>query len=442
MKALLFAAAALGQACCYGALLFLGNLRQHVPETLGIFAACFLLYLLTLRLLLGKMNSSALPPATDKTYLLAVLVAALVFRCILWPSVPSLSDDIFRYVWEGKVVANGLNPFALAPEASGLAHLRDAAVYPLVSRPQLTAIYPPLAQLIFAAASAASYSVMSLKTAFIFFDLGTIGLLLVILAKLHISPLRVAVYALNPLVIVEFSGSGHLDSAGIFFMVLALYFFIQGRRLLPAGALALAFLVKLLPVLLLPFLARERKLSAVAVFTGVAAAGMLPFLDAGRGLYATLTVYADNWLSNGSLFNLLLYCIPDNQDARRIAASLFCLCAAGFYYRMSRDARPVEPHAFFRQCLFMLGLAFAFTPVLHPWYVCWVVPLLALAPNRAWLLFSGLVFTAYWVLHAYAATGKWRESPAVLLLEYLPLYGLLLFDYVRAAAQKAHVNTG
>lgn len=438
MKVLLPAGALLGQACCYGALLFLGDLRRHVPATMFIFGLCFLLYLLTLRRLLHHHDSDADRPRHGRrgSYLASILGCALCFRLILWPAAPSLSDDIYRYVWEGRVVASGHNPFALAPDAPELEHLRDGTIHPLVSRPRLTAIYPPLAQLMFAAAVAVDDSVAAMKGAFLLFDCATVGLLLLTLRSLGKSPLQAAVYALNPLVIVEFSGSGHLDSAGIFFMVLALYCFTQRRRLWAAGALALAFLVKLLPALLLPVVGRSRKLSSAAVFAAVAAAGALPFLDAGRGLYATLTVYADNWLFNGSLYNLIFLLIPDNQDARRVAAVLFCLCAAAWWYRL-RDANERSgPDAVFRQCQFLLGLALAFTPVLHPWYMCWMVPILAIAPCRAWLLFSGLVFSAYWVLRDFEAAGLWRESPAVLLFEYLPLYGLLLFDCASNAARK------
>lgn len=436
MRNALLIGAALGQACCYGSLLYWGNLRLHIPGALCIFGTCFLLYLLTLRLL-HQLDSDGQHPRHGYrgTCLACMLGCALCFRLILWPAPPSLSDDIYRYVWEGRAVASGHNPFALAPDAPELEHLRDGAIHPLVSRPHLTAIYPPLAQLIFAAISAVDYSVMAVKGAFILFDLATVGLLLFILNTLGRSPLLAAVYALNPLVIVEFAGSGHLDSAGIFFMMLAIVLLTQRRRLWAAGALALAFLVKLLPVLLLPVLGRDKKLSSAAVFTAVAVVVTLPFLDAGRGLYATLTVYADNWLFNGSLYNLIFLLIPDNQDARRVAAALFCLCAGGWWYRLRAKNGRSSPDTVFRQCLFLLGLALAFTPVLHPWYVCWVVPILAIVPCRAWLLFSGLVFSAYWVFGDFETSGLWRESPAVLLLEYLPLYGLLLFDYAVNAAK-------
>ncbi len=179
MKALLFAVAAFGQAGCYTGLLLLGNLREHIPEALGLFAAAFMLYTLTLRLLLRTTCPECGETEANKGFslknrpLLAVLGLALLYRCIMLPAVPSLSDDIYRYIWEGRVVSEGLNPFALSPDAPALAHLRDAEIYPLVSRKHLPAIYPPCSQFIFALASGINYSVTAMKAAFSLFDLAT-----------------------------------------------------------------------------------------------------------------------------------------------------------------------------------------------------------------------------------------------------------------------------
>jgi len=446
MKLLLLCAAALGQAGCYLALLFLGNLRRHVPETLCIFAVCFLLYLLTLRLLLRNEYPERNAPAARQTfmhsnrYLTAVLGLAVLFRLILWPSIPSLSDDLYRYSWEGRVICSGHNPYALSPDAPELKDLRDMKIFPLVSRPNLSTIYPPVAQLIFATASAVSYSVASMKAIFIFFDLAVLALLLRILTTLGKNPLLSAIYALNPLIVIEFSGSGHLDSAGIFFMILALYFCLKRREKLSAVALAMAFLVKLLPLLLLPIIAHKKKFLSFAFFIIISVAAFLPFISAGQKLFASLSLYTENWMFNGSCYNLLLLFVPDNQTARRIIAALFCLVAAAAYYRFNNINRLEHPEIIFRQCLFILGLLLLFTPIVHPWYVCWVVPLVAVVQNRAWLLFSGLVFASYWVLREFNASGQWQESPAVLLIEYLPLYALLLFDYVQARGKNVHAS--
>ena len=430
MKAFLFAAAALGQSVCYLGLLRIGNLRQHIPEALVLFAVAFLLYILTLRILPKKDNADFRSTIIKKRYLLSILALALLFRCILLPSIPSLSDDIYRYVWEGRVVSEGLNPFALAPDSPALAHLRDATIFSLISRTHLTTIYPPLAQYIFAAASFVNYSVYSMKAAFIIFDLATIGLLLLTLNALSLNPLRVALYAINPLVIIEFSGSGHLDSAGICFMMLSLYLCLKRKSLCSAAVLALSFLVKLFPLLLLPAIMRTRKAAVSLIFFCISASAFLPFLNAGQGLFQSLGIYAKNWMFNSALHTLLLQVVQDNQLARRIAAFIFIAIAAGIYYSIFKRQDLEDSISTHHACFLLLGAFLLCTPVVHPWYVCWIVPFLTIAPNRAWLLLSGAVFGSYWILRGFAATGQWLESPVVLCLQYIPFFTLLLYDWL------------
>ena len=436
MKPVLFATAALGQAGCYLGLLFIGDLRQNIPAALALYGAAFVLFILTLHLLPNEEDSDAWSATINKRYLLAVLALALVFRCILWPSVPSLSDDIYRYVWEGKIVSNGLNPFALAPDSPALADLRDATIFPLISRPNLMTIYPPLAQFIFAAASVVNYSVFSMKAAFIIFDLATIGLLMLTLCALNMNPLRVALYAINPLVIVEFSGSGHLDSAGICFMMLALYLSLKRKSLSSAAVLALSFLVKLFPLLLLPAIMRTRKAAALLIFFYVSAIAFLPFLDAGQGLVHSLGIYTKDWMFNSAIHTLLLQLVQNNQIARRIAALIFISIAAGIYYCFFKGQNNGKPESIYHAGFMLLGAFLLCTPVLHPWYVCWIVPFLVIAHNRAWLFLSGAVFGSYWVLRGFASAGQWLESPTVLCLQYIPFFALLLYDWRRQIRKK------
>ena len=85
----------------------------------------------------------------------------------------------------------------------------------------------------------------------------------------------------------------------------------------------------------------------------------------------------------------------------------------------------------------VLGLLLLVTPVLHPWYVCWIVPFLVIYPNRAWILLTGSVFLSYWVLKGYVASGVWEENLLVVTLEYVPFYGLLLFDGIQGFRKRS-----
>ena len=262
MKRIFFLLAA-GQGACYAAVLLTGNLRQNIVCAELCFFAAFVLYLVSL-LVLRTAENSGMPDGEGAAgtarrffkknyYLLGIIVFAICFRGILWLSPPTLSDDIYRYVWEGKLTVSGINPFAVPPEDPALAQLRDQVIYPGINRRDLAAVYPPLSQVIFALTAWLSPTLHAMKLTFIIFDVLSIGILLLTLRELTIDDTRIAIYALNPLIIMEFAGSGHSDSAGIFFLLCALYFFLKKRTCSPVACLALSVLNKFLPLVFCRF---------------------------------------------------------------------------------------------------------------------------------------------------------------------------------------------
>ncbi len=134
------------------------------------------------------------------------------------------------------------------------------------------------------------------------------------------------------------------------------------------------------------------------VFFCLASAAFLPFLDAGRGLFHSLGIYTRDWMFNSPLHTLLLQLVKNNQIARLIAAVIFIAIATGIYYGYFKNQNREEPETAYHICFMLLGAFLLCTPVVHPWYICWMIPFLAIAPNRAWLFLSGAVFGSYWVL--------------------------------------------
>lgn len=130
---------------------------------------------------------------------------AVLVRLILLVMEPGY--DIWRYLWEGRVTFAGLNPYQMAPNAQALSFLQDAAVWPQVGHPALTAVYPPLAQLSFAGITAASSTVLAFKLVFVLADL---GVALLLHRRFGLS--SAMLYAWNPIVVYSFAGGGHYDS--------------------------------------------------------------------------------------------------------------------------------------------------------------------------------------------------------------------------------------
>jgi hypothetical protein len=421
-----------GQLLCYLYLTSLCDVRRNIIACeIGFFAA-FLLYGTTLFFL--RNRHSAMP--TIKSPLRIILCMAICFRLCMWVSTPSLSDDIYRYLWEGKLVAAGLNPFAHAPSDPALAQLQDSAVFPHINHKSYSAIYPPLNQFIFALSAVTSPTITAMKMTFILFDLLTMALLFLILRERQLPLSRIIIYAWNPLVIMEVAGSGHLDSAGIFFLMLALYLFTKNRSWSPAFALALSFLIKFIPLIFLPFLLIRRKAFNLYIFFFTAVLFYLPFLDAGRKLFESLLAYSEHWVFNASLHDLILWLGVSPFRARGISLMLLIMTVAALfvgYIQIKRDAREAS---IYYVGFITLGSFLLLTPTLHPWYLCWMVPFLVIFPNRAWIYLTGSVFLSYLILKRYAEAGVWQENTAVKLAEYLPFYTLLLYDAVRGYRAK------
>jgi hypothetical protein len=346
----------------------------------------------------------------------------------MWLSPPTLSDDIYRYLWEGKLTSLGINPFEYAPDDLALEHFRDAETYPNINHKELLTIYPPLNQFIFAASAYLHPTISTLNMTFILFDLFTIAILILTLRTLTMDLNRIVIYAWNPLVIMEFAGSGHLDSAGIFLLMLALYLCIQQRNFSPAFVLALSCLNKFLPGIFLPFVLRKKKLPGIGIFFLMVILCYIPFLSAGKKIFTSLRIYAEHWFFNASLYDIFVWMLCDTLIAKKICAALFLLLGIGLFVWFSRRMENERPLSLYRAGFTIMGAFLLLTPVVHPWYVCWIIPFLAIFPNRAWIFFSGAVFLSYWVLKEYAVTGVWKEQMTIKLLQYVPFYCLLLED--------------
>jgi hypothetical protein len=271
-------------------------------------------------------------------------------------------------------------------------------------------------QLVFLIASAVAPSVLGMKLVFVLFDLGVLAALLWLLLRIGVSPLRVIVYAWSPLVIVEFAGSGHNDALPILGVVLALLCLTYDRPRLTIAALSASALSKLYACFLLPlFLLRTSwKLLWIPIVLGISA--FLPYREGAARWWGILAQYNDRWRNNESLFLVLRTLIPEPWQG---TAYLLAVAAVIVYCGL-RKLSP-ERSVFLVTCALLL-----LSPNVFPWYLTWLVPLLAIHPSPAWLLLTVTVFLSYHVLIPYGVLGLWREDPVFIALEYAPFYALLL----------------
>jgi hypothetical protein len=186
-----------------------------------------------------------------------------------------------------------------------------------------------------------------------------------------------------------------------------------------AVAAALAVGGKLLGLALLPTLARRLGVRALALFGIVLLLLYLPYAEAGRALLAGLSVYARTWSFNGALFDALA-ALSGGPDGARVVAAVTVALAAIFAW-----ARNLRAETTF---LGLTGLAIALSPVVHPWYVTWLLPFAALARVRWPFVLAATVLIAYEVLDGYGARGAWAPAPWAPWAVYVPTAAALAWE--------------
>ncbi len=360
-----------------------------------------------------------------------VVTASFAFRLLFLFLTPSLSDDVWRYLWDGEVARAGINPYAYAPDATALIPLRDE-IWRRVNHPSIPTIYPPAAQLLFRTVAEAG-GLGAWKILILGFDAMTILALARGLHSAGRSPAMLAFYAWNPLVLVEFAWNAHVDAAATALLVGALVAGCRGRK---RGAMALVSLatgVKVFPALAIPLFLRDGGLRRtwwipIAIGTALAA----PYLDAGwHALISALGVYARDWEFNGFVYEALRHAGFGSPAARALLLGLVVAVAGVATAR----ARSVPDAA-----LWIVFALVVLNPTIHPWYVTWLVPLAVLGsgpPRVSALVLSLVVPLSYLVFAVRESTGRWFLPDAWMGLEWWPVIAAFLVELACWAGGRA-----
>ena len=251
-----------------------------------------------------------------------VLLLALVARLALFPH--PVDSDVYRYLWEGRLVREGYDPYARIASAPEWTGLQDA-YWQGMNQKDLHTIYPPVAQWIFSAAGGVWYHPLALKVMFVAFDLGSIVLLLAMLSS-RSQPLRFAgFYAFNPVPLMGFAAEAHFDSLLIFFVLLALWLRERRWTAWSWAALGLAVQIKLVAVLLIPLFSRQGGWRKAWVGALVAAVPFLPYCaDVGTWLVGVLH-FGLHLGFNGSVHALASLASGSRPIALALCAALLVL---------------------------------------------------------------------------------------------------------------------
>lgn len=341
-----------------------------------------------------------------RSTLVVVIVFAALFRLAVLFAPPYLSDDIYRYVWDGRVQAAGVNPYRYVPADESLAALRDDVIYPKINRRDYArTIYPPVAQVIYFLTTRVSERVAWMKVVMVGCEALALYALASLLASCGLPRQRILLCAWHPLLVWEIAGSGHVDAAALAFVCLALLARRRERETATGVWLACAVLVKLYPLVLFPALCRRRSWKMPVAFAAAIIVAYLPYLNVGvGGALGFLPGYAaEEGLQNGTRFFLLACARELFGEARApngayVVFALLTLGALGAraFLKRERSDRAYIDRAFM--------LAAAFTLLLSPryaWYYVWLVPFICLLPGRRVAAVCYLTAASFLLYHTW-----------------------------------------
>lgn len=345
----------------------------------------------------------------DRLTVPVLVLIALSTRLPLVSSPPHLSDDLFRYLWEGRMLASGLDPFTTPPAAvRGL----DDALAARVNHPEVTSIYPPVALGWFRLLDAFGGRPETARLGAVLADAVTTALLAVGLRSRGRSPRFALLWALLPLPVLESAANAHLEAPAVALAVAAVVL-ADRARFGPAGAaLGLAAAFKLFPALLVPaWLRAGPRAGAGLIVAALVGLGLAwPVLDAGPALLHAFRTYTARWSFNGLVYPLVA---PALGELTRPA-----LLAAGAVATVYAYARHRDPVAVWH----VVATAFlALTPTAHPWYAAWALAPSLLLGRWAWAVGSVGLVGAYAVLSTWdPATASWTEPAWLAPLTWAP----------------------
>ena len=218
-----------------------------------------------------------------------VLVLAVAMRVSVAFIDPILSTDVYRYVWDGRVQAAGINPYSFVPADPALSVLRDAAIFSNINRADFAVtIYPPVAQAFFYLVTRLGENITVMRLALIACEIVTIAVVIDLLRRFDRPVTMVAAYAWHPLPIWEIANNGHVDALMIALAMAGLWLFIRMRPLASAVAIALGMLVKPYLVLMMPALWRPWDWRVPLTMISTIAICYLPYLGVGAGVLGYL----------------------------------------------------------------------------------------------------------------------------------------------------------
>ncbi|MDA9125435.1 mannosyltransferase [Flavobacteriaceae bacterium] len=367
---------------------------------------------------------------------------AIGLRLVFLFAIPNLSQDFYRFIWDGRLILTGLNPYLTTPN--------DLIFSQPTLFPQMKLLfdgmgplsaghysnYPPIHQLPFIIAAIFSKhsilgAVIILRLLLISADLGILFYGKKLLRKLQLPTKNIYWFILNPLVIIELTGNLHFEGLMLFFFVMALYYIHTKKWHLAALTMAVSIAVKLVPILSLPlFLNKLGWKKSIRFYLSIGivfALFFLPFLsgDFIKNYSATIGLWFSNFEFNASFYYLLKWVLEATTNLTLIHSMRSIVIGfLGILISCQLIQNKTKTSELILSILWVLTGYYFVSTTVHPWYV---ISILLLS------IFTSYKFARVWsytLIFSYLAYNQFsvHENGYILALEYLPVWAVLVWE--------------
>lgn len=374
-----------------------------------------------------------------------ILFLAFSCRIIFIFSIPALSDDYFRFIWDGRSINSGINPFAYLPdyirEKSMLTGVANVELYNNMNSPHYYSVYPPILQAIFFISAKLSFNnnivaILILRIFILLAEFGTYIYLKKVIIYLNLNKEKIFWYLLNPLVIIELSGNLHFEGVMLFFATAALYYLLINNLIYSSILLALAVWTKMIPLILLPLIVMKLGFKNGAIYSiivlAIGAVLFLPFIDNQliSNIGNSVGLYFQKFEFNASIYYILRWIGFEFTGYNTIGIigkilpliSLVFILIISYGYKQNSNDRD-----FFNSALTILFVYYLFALIVHPWYISFLVLMSVFSGRRFALIWSALILGSYLTYSSL----PYKENLWVVMLEYSIVLTVFIFEQIR-----------
>jgi hypothetical protein len=359
--------------------------------------------------------------------LLAILLPGLIVRSLVAQSAPS--DDIHRYLWEGKLLNAGEDPYAVLADDTSRTPYHDYHWERMNHRDKPTA-YPPLAMLSFSWINKLGYSPTSYKVIFTLLDLALIACVLSLLRHYGKPEKWASFYALSPISFLAFSAEAHFDILMVLSLIGGVLAYSKQRWIVAGIALALAIQFKLMVAIAIPFYLWRSPWKMWITFAATLILPLLPFVSQLESMISALLLFGAKGSFNGPIYQFLQYILPEVDSADTHREIVNRLIASGFALTWL-----IIAYQFLTRRLTALNASIAalsafliFSPIIHFWYLAWIFPFIALSPRASWLSLSITVGLYFLVWQQLSLNQTWEMPVYARWLFWLPFLIIALWQ--------------